>query len=353
MNEKELQLMLEILKSHGRLDGVQDEAAESWLTRWIEDFDAKVIANDPEIRKLRQDTSTAIFPQQLEHMLAKMYDKRYPGHQTREMVPFAQGIPSGAETVATVGHDIKGEATLLHTYGEDIRNIGLDGNKSITPIVGVAAAWLISIQQIRAASMAGMPLNEKGIMAAKRMISQKFDDLLADGEAAAGVTGLLTQTDVTILNQSTTPALNGDWEAIATTADDILEDVATGCQQIENTKVWAPTDLLVDYDSYVRMRKLRIGPDTSTTVLDFIEDKYDLTVHKYNRNDEADAAGTGPRCVMYQRDNEVLEGVISQDIEQLPSVWDGLNWRTIMHGRCGGVKSENPAGMIYLDHQDS
>ena len=53
--------------------------------------------------------------------------------------------------------------------------------------------------------------------------------------------------------------------------------------------------------------------------------------------DFADAAGTGPRMLTYQRDPEILELIIPQDFEQFPPQARNLAFVVPCHARIGGV----------------
>lgn len=336
----------------GRHDS-DGELPEAPVEMWLDHFAEVQLASDPMIYKWlkRNDTSTALFSEQLEHLLAKMYDRRYPANRAREFLPMASGIPSGAETVASIGFDLHGKATLLSSYGEDVRRVAIDAKKSIWPIIGVAAAWALTVQQARASAMAGVPIDSKGLMAAKRVIENAIDALLTVGDADRGILGFVNQTTG---SGGVTLKVAGDadftalWHSTATAAE-ILNDIAVMVDAIEGTELFTPTDLVIDTTSYHRMRNLFVVTGSPVTVLDQIREEFGLRVNRWRKLNLANAAGNAPRAILYEKSDEVVEGIVSQEPEQLPSIWTGLGWQTIMHARCGGVKLENTAGIIYAD----
>lgn len=333
-------------------DGYQaDSDAESDIEIWAGHFTDHHLVSDHIIANFlaRQDTSTAMFEQQLEALLSKTYDKKYPALKARQMVPEGPGIPSGAETVSSYGFDEKGEATLLASYGEDIRRVDLDGVKSTWNIIGIAASWALTIQQARAAAMSGVPIDAKGLMAARRMVERKIDSLIALGDSKFRIDGFaaLTTGSSGVYLENKTGDLTGDW--ITATADNIRADLDICVANFSDGNIWEPTHLLLPTDLYARFRSLRIATGSDYTLLKWIEDQYELAVEKWSVLNTADSAGTGGRAILYVRDEEVVSSIVSQEPEQLPSVWTGLGWDTVMHARCGGVRVENPRGILYAD----
>ena len=69
----------------------------------------------------------------------------------------------------------------------------------------------------------------------------------------------------------------------------------------------------------------------------------------WHKLDLADAAGTGPRMVTYQRDPEVLELVIPQEFEQFPPQARNLAFVVPCHARVGGVVVYYPLAIVYTD----
>jgi len=329
-------------------DGEPPSLIEMWAGHFVDHHLRQDYVVDSYLS--RNDTSTALFEKQLEHLLSKTYDKRYPALKARQFVPEGPGIPNGAETVSSIGYDIMGEATILSSYGEDVRRVEIDGKKSTWNIVGIAAAWALTIQQARAAAMAGVDIDSKGLMAAARIIARKMDDLIAFGDSALGLDGFLTLTTgssgVNILNKSGT--LTGDW--LTATVANILADLDLMFAQFEGASIWTPTDLLLPTTAYTRFRSLKVDTGTRYTLLQWIEDQYEVKVDKWNRLNTADSAGTAGRAVLYTRDEEVVSSIVSQEAEQLPSVWKGVGWETIYHARGGGVRVENAKGICYGDY---
>ena len=332
---------------------VHDDGIASPNEIWCDAFANDWVLADHIISRAaqRNDTTTAAFQQQLEALLSKMYDRPYAPLKSRQLIPTAPGIPSGAETVSTIGFDIKGEATVLASYGEDIPRVDLDGSKSTWNIVGLGAAWMLTIQQARAAALTGVDINSKGLFAAMNFIERKIDSLIWDGDSDLGIDGFLAlttgATGCPILNKTGT--LTGDWDT--GTAANALADFHLVYDQVTTDDIFVPTDCILDTTTYVRWMALKHGTDSDMSVMEYLSKKYDIQFHKLKKADTADSAGTGPRAVLYEKSDRVVEAIVSQEPEMFPSVWRGTGWETVAHARCGGVMVNNPRGICYADHK--
>jgi hypothetical protein len=347
------QIALEVVRqAQAPIPTANIDASSVPIVQWATHFVDSRLTDDHVLDAYlqRTDTSTALFEQQLEALLSKTYDKPYPSLKARTFIPSGPGIPTGAETVSSYGYDLKGEATILAGYGEDVRRVDIDGVKSTWNIVGIAAAWMMTVQQARAATMAGVDIDSKGLSAARRLIERKIDDLLTEGNADVGVDGFaaLTTGATGVKLENKTGDLTGDW--LTATVANTVADINICVKNFEDDAVWEPTDLLVEPGLYAKWQSLQISTGSDYTLLDWIREKYDLNVSKWNRLATADSAGTAVRAIFYVKSDEVVSSIISQEPEQLPSVWKGLGWETIMHARCGGVRVENPNGILYADY---
>ena len=194
--------------------------------------------------------------------------------------------------------------------------------------------------------------DQRGLAAAKYFIEKKIDDILATGDADAGLDGFLTlstgASGVFIENKS--GDLAGDWDVSTTAASAILDDFGIMMANFEQYGLFVPDTCILDTNSWTRMIRLQINATSTTTVIEFLSEKYGLTFDRWHKVNLADSAGTGPRVVLYQKSDDVVSPIISVEPEILPSVWKGTLWETVLHARCGGVRVENPKGILYADH---
>jgi len=332
-----------------RSDMGDDGFDQSSVKMWLDHFIRVRLHDDSMLSGLvaRNDIDTALFSQLLEAVLSKTYDKPHRRLKAREIVPEGPPVHPGAETVATFGFDYTGSASVLASYGEDVNKVEVYGKKSTRNIVGVAAKWAITLQQVRASAMSGIDIDGKSLAAAKYFVDKKIDDLIADGDADLGIDGFLALTTSSVLYENQSGDLTGNWDT-STTVAEIEADIKVCMANYDSDGIFEPTHLIVPTSTFANWRHLRIDSTSQTTMLEYIADKFDLEIIKWKKCDTA-AASSATRNVFFAKEDSVVSSIVSQEPEQLPSVWTGLGWETVMHARCGGVRVENPRGILYAD----
>ena len=305
---------------------------------------------------IHMDTSTAMFAQQLEHLMAEDYDQKFPGVKWREFVPAASGIPAGAETVLQRGYSYAGHSTILAGDGFDVRRVTVDALEQRTRVVSLAVKWAITLQQLRAAAMANVPLDAKGMMAARRILEVDTDAIISLGDASLGLIGFVNQVTkawgavgagVVLCAVGAPVGFTATWDTAATAAQ-ILADVAIMVGFYRAGNVWEPTDLVLGSQTFTRLESLVALAGSPQTVLEVIRSRFGLKVSSWYRLDTASTT-TGERAVMYARDKSVVEAIVPVETEILQPLWTGLGFETVSHTRCGGIQAADTNGIIYAD----
>lgn len=295
----------------------------------------------------RQDAGeTAFIAKQLEALKAQTYDIKYAAAKARSYIPVDNSIPSGAETFAYDVWDTVGVAAIIANNAKDLPSVEAFVTRFAAPIRSLGVQYGYSVQDLRAAQMAGSPLNEKRAQSAKRAIEFAIDEIAAFGNAAAGLKGFLNNTAVPLV----TPVV-GNWTT-STTADQMVSDLNKLVNSIVQTtkEVHKPDTLLVATSTFALLQKPS-GVDNRETVLSswLRNNPYIKNVDQWVRLDTANAAGTGPRMMAYERSSEVVELVIPQEFEQFPPQAQGLNFVIPCHARIGGVSFHYPLAAAYMD----
>lgn len=305
-------------------------------------------------RPLRlDDGQTAVFAASLEHILARTLDKQYPALRAREFIPISNEAGPGAEQISVVGYEGRGSATRLATYGEDIRTVDVRAGKATVPVVGSAAGWRWTTQQIRALAQAqamGYPsdVNAKGIETARLAVLRDLETLLATGEDDSGVEGFCNLAAVTTVTAG--GAITGAWAGGVTTPAQILADVAYSQSQIEASGVWILDTFLMPPSVYNYLAVTEISAGSGISILEWLRRQLEgVSLQKWLHLETAGAGGV-TRGVAYMRTAAVVEGYLPVDVEALPPWQDGpMSYLNVFHARCAGCHSANPLGMLYLD----
>jgi hypothetical protein len=315
-----------------------------------------VILNQLGLRDSRWDAKyTAALEQQLEFVKSQTYDIKYPEMKARRLVPVDTSIDSGAETFAYWQWDEYGMAEIIANYADDISMVDALAEKFTSPIHSLGKGYQYSVQDLRRAAMSGNQLDQRRARACRRAIERKIDDVAALGDAKGKLKGLLNHPNVTVLtaaNDGTSTRWVGG-RATPKSPALIQKDLHDATTSIHNTtlEVHMPNTVLLPTTEYGHLSQTPVGTDNQQTILrSFLANNPNITsIESWYKLNTADAAGTGPRAVVYQKDPEVLELVIPQDFEQFPPQARNLSFVVPCHARIGGVVIYYPLAVAYLD----
>lgn len=296
------------------------------------------------------DADTGAFlSKQLEHIRGQLYDLKMARLKARELIPVDGSVPSGARTLTYRQFEMLGLAKILGNYSDDIPRANVVAREFTSKIRGLASSYGYSLEDARAAMMAGVPLDQKDAMAARRAIEEQIDTIARSGSTKHGLLGFLNQPNVsayTVANGAGGTALWAD-----KSPDEIVDDL-NGIANfvVETTKeVEIPDTIIVPVAQFGRLTK-RMGDGDSTTILRHFlaSNPYIKAVIPWSACKAAGAMATD-RMVCYRRDPECLSLVIPQEFEQLPPQAKGLEVVTNCHARCGGVVFTYPLSAAYGD----
>ncbi|MDF2563686.1 MAG: hypothetical protein K0Q53_81 [Massilibacillus sp.] len=296
----------------------------------------------------RFDANESIFfARELEKIKAKSYDVLYPEFTAIQIIPVSTDAGAGAETITYYQYDVVGFADIISNYATDLPRVDLVGKPFSSKVKSIGTSYGYSIQDIRAAQMAGKPLEQRKANAARRANDQKVNNIAYSGDAANGLNGLFTHPNITSYTLPTDGTLNGVTAGTAAAAkfinktpDQVLRDL-TGMVNTVITitkKVERPDTLVLPHNVHGDISSRARTTGTDTTILEFF-----LKTNPYIKNvevvPEAQGAGTGgvDLCLVYKKDPDKLTLEIPQPFEQFPPQPEGLEFVTACHSRCGGV----------------
>jgi len=296
----------------------------------------------------RFDAGESIFfARELEKIKAKSYDVMYPEFTATNVIPVSTDAGPGAETITYYQYDAVGIAEIINNYATDLPRVDLVGKMFTSKIKSVGTSYGYSIQDIRAAQMAGKPLQQRKANAARRANDQKVNNIAYMGDAANGLNGLFTHPNITSYVLPTDGILNGTVAATAAAAkfinktpDQIIRDL-TGMVNAVVTitkSVERPDTVIFPYNVYGDIASRPRSTNSDTTILEFFM-KNNPWIKNFEVVPEAQGAGAAgvDLCMVYKKDPDKLTLEIPQPFEQFPPDIEGLEFVTACHSRCGGV----------------
>lgn len=170
-------------------------------------------------RAMRED-APIFFAQQLNYVRTQLYERRTPAMRWMDMVPVSTDVPDWAETVTQRSFDMVGMAKIISNYADDLPRADVLASETVVKVKDIGDSYGYNVAEMRASEATGAQLDVRKASAARKAIDVKIAQLAMIGEAVYGLFGLLNHPNI-----GTTTGLNGDWDNVATTGDEILADM--------------------------------------------------------------------------------------------------------------------------------
>lgn len=288
---------------------------------------------------------SAFFARQLEFIYTTTYDIKFAELKSRQFIPVSTQANPGAKSVTYRQFTEVGVAKVVGDNARDLPRVDVAGIEFNRPVRWIGAAYGWTVQDVKAAAMAGFQLNPRRATATRRAIERKLDEIAAVGEPEHGITeGFVNDGDVTV------DAATGNWSGL--TADQIIADASTMIQGVVTDSAGVETvDTLILPDAqWALIATLPRALQSDTTVLEFMRRSFpQLTaIEPWHRLDGAGAAGVD-RAVMYRRANDVLAQEIPNDFEQLPVQEQGIEFIVNAMAATAGTAIYYPVAVRYMD----
>jgi|SRR5579859_1991375 len=295
---------------------------------------------------------SAFFARQLEDIRGRAYDYKLIELKARMFLPVDNSVNPGAESVTYSQFTPRSLAKIIASYADDLPRSDSTGLQFTAQIKGIGGSYGYSIQEIRAAQMAGLPLDQRRANAARRGVEVVIDKIAQSGDSDYKLVGFFNQPSATTF---TVPAgVSGFTDWARKNPGEILSDMNGVANFIvsNTSEVEKPDTLLVPIKQYTQIATtpMNSANASNVTILDmFLKNQpfvqmvapwYALT---------GAGAGSTDRMICYKRDPDHLMLVIPQEFEQFPPQQRNLEFVVNCHARCGGVQVPYPLAIAYAD----
>lgn len=290
---------------------------------------------------------SAFFARELEYVKTKTYDKKYPALKATKLIPVSGDAGPGAETITYQQFDQVGIMKIIANYGDDLPRSDVFGTEYTSVVKSLGGSFGYNIQEIRAAAMAGKPLNPRKAASVRKGNEIKVNRIAWYGDTHAGLLGLLNQPNIpaaAVQVGGTTGKYT--WDGDGKNPDEILQDLNDSVTDIEETTkgVEIPDTILLPVSQWRKIATTRQAAGTDTTIKTFFltnnpEIKQIEWVNELKDVNSLPSGDTGPKDVMivYKKDPDVLTLEIPQAFEQFPAQERNLEFVVPAHSRIGGV----------------
>ncbi len=300
------------------------------------------------------DNDGIFFQRQLEAIEASTYDVLYPDLEARERFKTNTFGGEGARVLTYRSFDRVGKAQVINARATDLPKSDISGKEYSITVKSVGVAYDYDIDEISAAKMAGMPLEARKAMAARRGYEEYINSVVWRGDAEANLGGLFTNTE--ILRQPVAAGTGGKTEWPDKTPDEVIADLnhACGTMFAHTKKIHSPKEIWLDTLSWNYLFSTPRSPMSDTTIGEFFcaNNQFGITkkdFHPLNELAEGIPMGTGvgSKCFIVSNPS-TPEGMETMRIREtlplqfMPVQLHGLVYEVPGRGRFAGLEITYP-----------
>lgn len=292
---------------------------------------------------------TAFFRRELEHIIPELFEFEHARINARSVFPIDRSAGPAAQTITFRQFTKTGTAKIISDYANDLPLVNVFGEEFTGNVrsIGIAAKW--SIQEIRAAAMAGRPLDRQQAEAARETMLRLENNIAFQGDALHGLIGLFT--DPNIPTVTVAAGVGGVTWALKTPAEILLDMNDCANSIVETTgDIEVPNTLIMPTEQFNLIASTNAALGTDTTILRFFLNNNPYITQVMNIR-ELDTAGTGgvDAMVAYDRNISKIRLNVPLDIEQFAPQEVDLCIKVPYHMRAGGVTVHKPLSLSICE----
>jgi hypothetical protein len=293
---------------------------------------------------------SAFFRRQLEYIKRQTYDTKFKALKATGLIPVSMEASAGADTITFRRFTNIGFAKIIADYAHDFPRADVYGEEETIRVRSLGSSYGYNIQEIRRAQMAGVDLNGRRAMSARRAVDQLINNLAWSGDTDFNIQGLIDYPGIT---EYTVPnGAGGDEEWDTKTPDEIVADLSGIVTAIVDSTngVEAPDTILLPIEQYELIANTRMTGDSSRTIMQFfLENNPHISVIDWVTELAGAGAAGADRMIAYNRDPQNLTLEIPVPFEQLEEDKDGMEYVIPVHARFGGVIVYYPLSVAFGD----
>lgn len=293
----------------------------------------------------RMDEAGLFLERQLEYIRPQVFETVYADIKYATILPVTSEAGPGAQTFTYRIMDSTGEFKLIADAADDLPRADISQVEKSINIRSFGGSFGYTVQELRAAQMANIALEQRRATAVRRAYEEKVEDVAMFGESTVGLTGFFNNPTVDII------AAN-KWFTSSSTAQEMLELLNYGVSAIINASKMKeqPDTILMAYGDYNTVSTTRNSDSSDVTVLEYFlrTNPYIRNVEPINQLDKDNSVLNTNRMVVYKRDPEKVQLHIPQPLELFPPQQRGLEFIVPAHARVGGVALYFPKSVIYV-----
>lgn len=296
------------------------------------------------------------FSRQLEALRAQAFDVQHAELKGMQLVPVKSDFNIGAVEYTYRVFDQVGKAIITSDGSDKGPRADIKGFETTVRFYLAKASYGYNMEEVRNAMMAGLDLQNRKAIAARKAIAILTDNAILLGSthpdlAGTGLTGLFTASGTEVYTVPTGDAGSTLWST--KTPDEIVRDLHGMVFQVEqnSNEVEKCNTLVLPLAVKGLVMSTRMGDGSNQTIMQhFLESNGSIKTVEFSQKLNSSSAWTGRRAVAYNKSPDKLEAPIVTEFEQLPPQYDGFEAVTHCQAKIGGTVIYFPKSVVYADN---
>ncbi len=294
----------------------------------------------------RMDEAGLFLERQLEFIRPQVFEVQYADIKYPTILPVTSEAGPGAQTFTYRVMDATGEFKLIADAADDLPRADISQVEKSINIRSFGGSFGYTVQELRAAQMANIALEQRRASAVRRAYEEKVEEVALFGESSVGLQGFFNNATVDVV------AADKWFSDSGTTAQDMLDLLNYGVTAIINGSNMKeqPDTILMAWDDYNTISTRRNSDSSDVTVMEYFlrTNPYIRNIEPINQLDADKSTLSKNRMVFYKRDPQKVQLHIPQPLELFPPQQRGLEFIVPAHARVGGVALYYPKSVLYL-----
>lgn len=318
------------------------------------------------------DDEGLFFQRQLEYIQAQSFDVLYPDLMGREVFELNTEGGEGINQITYRSYDKRGETAIIAGKATDLPRGDIDGKEYTIDVRTLGNAFGYSRQEIAAAKLTGMPLEQRKAEATRRSYEEKINQIIWFGNVESKLHGLFggpvgapwdTATH-TVVAAASGGANSTVW-GVDKTPDEVIADLTLACAQMysDTKKLFRPDTILISVEKKQYLMNTPRSIQSDVSIMDwFLKNNMFITSKDQFKdiNELAgiySANGTDPQ----DEDGGLVEGftILASGADNmrvrepfpyvhLPVQYKGLEFEINCYGRFAGLELIRPAAVQHF-----
>lgn len=288
-----------------------------------------------------------IRPVDLEAIDSKLYEAKKEELKARTIFTVKTDVPEGAETYSYDVIKRSGAAKILAPGADDIPLVDADMERHTENIFSIAAAFRVSVQELRQAQMAGRPVEATKADTARKAIAEKENRLVWIGDAKHNILGVTNAEGIQIMAIDNNEAdTSSKWKD--KTGREIVGDLRKARTTINRLPGHSANTLVVTPDAMEELEK-EYNQYTGQTVLQYLRSQNWFTTIEFTSDLEKRGDSNTDCFLVLDNSPDVVEVLIPMDIRRHPEEYKFPNYKVPLEERTGGAIVRYPMAIVRGD----